>query len=108
MPSSYGKKFDKALRLLRQGIPLGAPLKVVTVPQEKIKGLCGYAAIHEEPISFKIVISRELSKVAAIDTLIHEYAHCLDHVVNGMECRKHHRNSWGVCYARCYRVSQKE
>ena len=108
MPACHGKKFDKALRRLRKVIPLGAPLKVVTVPQEKIKGLCGYAAIHEEPISFKIVISRELSKVAAIDTLIHEYAHCLDHMVNGMECRKHHRNSWGVAYARCYRVVQKE
>ena len=108
MPSNYGKKFDGALRRLRGDVPLGAPLKVVTVPQDDVKGLCGYASIQEEPVSFKIVISKELSKVAAIDTLIHEYAHCLDHLVNGMECRKDHRNSWGVCYAKCYRVVHRE
>ena len=107
MPSSYGKKFDKVLRKLRKEIPLDAPLKVVTVPQGKIKGLCGYALIEEEPTSFKIVISKELSKVAAIDTLIHEYAHCLD-FLTGNDCRKHHRNSWGVCYAKCYRVAHGE
>jgi len=107
VPSSYGKKFDKVLRKLREEIPLDPPLKVVTVPQNKIKGLCGYVLIEEEPISFKIVISKELSRVAAIDTLIHEYAHCLDFLVNG-DCRKHHRNSWGVCYARCYRFVNGE
>ena len=107
MPSSYGKKFDKVLRKLREEIPLAPPLKVVTVPQNKIKGLCGYALIEEEPISFKIVISKELSKVAAIDTLIHEYAHCLDYLT-GNDCRTHHRISWGVCYARCYRAAHGE
>lgn len=107
MPSCHGKKFDIALKRLRKEIPLGAKLKVVTVPQDTIKGLCGYAEIHEDPVEFKIVVSRELSKVAAIDTLIHEYAHCLDHVKNG-DCRKDHRNSWGVAYARCYRVVHKE
>ena len=108
MPSNYGKKFDNALRSLRREVPLGAPLRVVTVPQDEVKGLCGYASIQEEPVSFKIVISKELSKVAAIDTLIHESAHFLHHLVNGMECRKHHRNSWGVQYAKCYRVVHKE
>ena len=108
MPSSHGKKFDKAPRSLREEIPLGAPLKVVTVPQDKIKGLCGYAAISEEPVSFKIVISKDLSKVAAIDTLIHEYAHCMDYLSSNTDCRKHHRNSWGVCYAKCYRVVHRE
>ena len=107
MPSSCGKKFDKVLRKLRKEIPLDAPLKVVTVPQDKIKGLCGYALIEEEPVSFKIVISRELSEVAAIDTLIHEYAHCLDFLTNG-EGHKYHRNSWGVCYAICYRFVNGE
>ena len=108
MPSTYGKKFDDALRRLRRELPLGAPLKVVTVAQDKIKGLCGYAAIQEDPITFKIVISKELSKVAAIDTLIHEYAHCMDYLSSDSECRKHHRNSWGVAYAKCYRVVHKE
>ena len=107
MPSNYGKKFDNALRRLRGEVPLGAPLKVVTVPQDEVKGLCGYASIQEEPVSFKIVISKELSKVAAIDTLIHEYAHCLD-FLTGNDCRKHHRNSWGVCYARYYRAAHGE
>jgi len=108
LPSHFGKKFDNALRRLRKEIPLGKSLEVRTVPQDNIVGLCGYASIHEEPISFKIVVSRELSRVAAIDTLIHEYAHCLDHLENGMDCRKDHRNSWGVAYARCYRVVHKE
>lgn len=108
MPSYFGKKFDNALRRLRQQLPLGAPLTVSTVPPEKIAGLCGLCWIHEDPVSFKVEVSRGLSEVAAIDTLIHEYAHCLDHLVNGMESRKHHRNSWGVCYAKCYRVVHKE
>tara|TARA_R100001594_G_scaffold37494_3_gene67856 strand:+ start:10905 stop:11165 length:261 start_codon:yes stop_codon:yes gene_type:complete len=86
---------------------LGVELKVVTVPQESVKGLCGLCWIHEDPISFKIIISRELSRVAAIDTLIHEYAHCLDHLENGLS-KKDHRNSWGSCYARCYRAVHKE
>ena len=108
MPSYFGKKFDRALKRLRQEIPLDAPLKVITVPQDKIKGLCGYASIQEEPVSFLLVISRDLSRVSAIDTLIHEYAHCMDYLSSDFECRKHHRNSWGVCYARAYRVVHKE
>ena len=108
MPSYFGKKFDAALRRLRKHLPLDAPLDAVTVPQDTIKGLCGYALISEEPVRFKIVVSRDLSKVAAIDTLIHEYAHCLDYLEGGTDCRKEHRNSWGVAYARCYRVVHKE
>ena len=105
--SKHGKKFDSALRRLRAKIPLGVELKVRTVEPEKVKGLCGLCWIHEDPTSFIIEVSRELSPVAALDTLIHEYAHCLDHIKNG-DCRKDHRNSWGVAYARCYRVVHKE
>ena len=107
MPSYFGKKFDRALRRLREEIPLGAEMIVRTVKPEKVVGLCGLCWIHEDPTSFIIEVSRELSEVAAIDTLIHEYAHCLDHQENG-DSRKEHRNSWGVCYARCYRVVHKE
>ena len=107
MPSYFGKKFDRSLRRLRQGLPLGAPLDVKTVRPAKIAGLCGLCWIHEDPTSFVIEVSRELSEVAAIDTLIHEYAHCLDHEQNG-DSRKEHRNSWGVAFAKCYRVVHKE
>ena len=107
MPSYFGKKFDRALRRLREEIPLGAEMIVRTVKPEKVVGLCGLCWIHEVPTSFIIEVSRELSEVAAIDTLIHEYAHCMDHQQNG-NSRKEHRNSWGVCYAKCYRVVHKE
>ena len=105
--SRHGQKFDRALKRLRREIPLGAELKVRTVKPENFKGLCGLCWIHDDPTSFIVEVSRELSEVAAIDTLIHEYAHCLDHIRNG-DSRKEHRNSWGVCYARCYRVVHKE
>jgi len=108
VPSHFGKRFDNALRRLRQGLPLGVPLEVKTVPPEKIAGLCGLCWTFEDPDKFEVQVSRELSILAAVDTLIHEYAHCLDHVVNGTDSRKEHRNSWGVAYAKCYRAVHKE
>lgn len=106
MASRYGEKFDHVLRTLRKECPVNIPVKVVTgnLGQYKLCGSCTAFVDTEGNIqSFVIEIDKHMSISAAIDTLMHEWAHAMDKEANGIP-NEPHRNSWGVCYARAWRA----
>ena len=52
-----------------------------------------------------IQISSELSYLARVDALIHEYAHALDDVHrHGGDHDKEHGKDWGILYGEVYRA----
>lgn len=57
----------------------------------------------------KKVITLSINKKAAdiVDTIIHEYAHALDVDEKGALYQGPHQDSWGLQYARCYRVMEE-
>ena len=106
MVSRYGKKFDKVLRDLRRECPLSAPIRVVTRDLGRAK-LCGCCIAYLKPNGkierFLIEVDKSMSIATAIDTLLHEWAHALDKEANGIPTEPH-RNRWGECYARVWRL----
>ena len=112
MRSVYGKKFDKVVKLLRKEFPLGVPTIVRTVGKlrceesgELIYGQCSSSENSKGVVKkFLVEVARDLPLGLAIDTLLHEWAHATDHLENGDPDRHPHRNSWGVHYARIWRV----
>lgn len=112
MRSVYGKKFDKVVKLLRKEFPLGVPTTVKTVKKlrceengEEIYGQCSSSENSKGVVKkFLVEVARDLPLGLAIDTLLHEWAHATDHLENGDPCMHPHRNSWGVHYARIWRV----
>ena len=106
MASRYGKKFDALHRDLRRECPIQTPIKVVTKDLGRAK-LCGCCIAYLRPNGtverFVIEVDKSMSVMAAIDTLLHEWAHALDNEANGVPLEPH-RNSWGECYARVWRV----
>jgi hypothetical protein len=106
MASRYGKRFDKVLRQLRRECPISLPIKVVTkdLTEEKLCGCCvAYIDNKGKIEKFIIEIDRNMPVHTAIDTLLHEWAHAMDKEANGIPLEPH-RNSWGECYARTWRV----
>lgn len=84
-------------RYLRVHIPPGKPVRLVlghTLPDDH-----GYAS-GQNCRTWKIAISADEDDLGALDTLIHEWAHCLA----GWKSRRVHTNRWGSAYSRCYRV----
>lgn len=93
------KKWNKAIRVLKEKLPLGRPLKVCT---RRLKNDHGYHILKNGV--HHIVIDSSGDYHLRIDTLTHEYAHALD----GSDSKKPHPSSWGVCYAKVYSVIEKE
>ncbi len=110
MASTYGKKFDRVLRRLRKECPLVTPISVRTadLSKDKLCGLCtAYFDDDDKKIcKFVLHINRGMELSTAVDTLLHEWAHAMDKEANGLPTEPH-RNSWGECYARCWRVFDK-
>ena len=106
MASRYGKKFDRVLRQLREECPIKTPIKVQTkdLSKEKLCGCCiAYLSEKGKIEKFVIEIDRNMPVPTAIDTLLHEWAHAMDKEANGIPLEPH-RNSWGECYAKTWRV----
>lgn len=108
----FGPEFRTALRLLKANAPLGYPLSVRSVPAAVLRkqyececdGDYASYVIDGKLSSFLIRISRNQSDYQARETLLHEYAHCLD-VADGCNApRDHHRKSWGECFSVAYRA----
>jgi hypothetical protein len=106
--------YDKALfdcaRKLRKEVPLGVPLKIQTTKairghEDRVLADCTPYISGASLSGFRIRIMRGQSLDAAIDCLIHEYAHALDYKQqpNG---RLDHRESWGRFYAKCYQIAK--
>ena len=69
---------------------------------------------HKYKKKFYIRINRDLDEPAAIDTLLHEWAHARawNHLLDSAETNEHfetfsHDASWGVAYSEVYRVYEK-
>lgn len=96
-------KYYQAIQKLRKECPAFHEVEVrrTTVPKP-LFGDCGF---DEERGIFKIRILKNLSETAAIETLVHEWAHALVWFC-AAACLQEgdHHSEWGVAYARCYRA----
>lgn len=107
----YGPRFVRLLKLLKEEAPLSLPLRVYVTSSFPSRYSsdsedCGLHVAHiaDDLLSHSIYINSDIGLEAALDTLIHEYAHALDTEVNGHTGRVSHRASWGVQYARLYNL----
>ncbi len=76
----------------------------ITVRSGTVKGLFGDALLRYEgdaPFGFLIRISKKKSFDARVDTLMHEWAHCLTWLGDGQN--EAHSSEWGISHARIYR-----
>lgn len=106
MASSRSKKLSQVLRVLRTHCPITKPIRVVckNLHKDRLCGCCiAYVNQRGKITRFVIQIDSNLGQLAAIDTLLHEWAHALDQDMNGMAVEPH-RDSWGECYAQIWRV----
>ena len=116
MGSVYGKKFDKIARMLRAEFPVGVPVSIQTVPKLKcdesgdsLYGVCLTSVNSRGTVKkFVIQICRGLSLDTAVYTLMHEWAHAIDHLEHGECGDRPHRDSWGKHYARIWRAHTGE
>lgn len=104
----YDRAFDDAARKLRREVPLSVPVKIETSkaikhPDGKVLADCTDYYCGNKLAGFRIRVLRGQSLGAAIDCLIHEYAHALDRLQQPNP-RIDHRESWGKCYAKCYQA----
>jgi hypothetical protein len=98
-PARAQKVLKRALRRLELGAPLGKPCVVVWKPMS----YSGWAELKKRS-QFYIVVSRTNCEDCALETLIHEWAHCR-HPRAGAGKRWSQRR-WGEEYAKCYEVAQ--
>jgi hypothetical protein len=89
-------KWKRAIGELRRECVGPVPIKTVRRCKlvNKTAGLC-----HQWPTHCSIYINNNLDLQAALDTLIHEWAHVLVSPIN-----LEHGPAWGVAYAHCYRT----
>ncbi len=71
----------------------------VSVRSMILKELCGDACLHHHK-KFLIRINRKKSLEVRVDTLLHEWAHCLTWF--GAERNEDHGGEWGIAYAKIY------
>jgi hypothetical protein len=99
------KTYHKLVRLLRERCPAAYP---VSVRRVKMRGKDGECSKGEQ--AFHIKINKELMENAAIDALLHEWAHARawNHLHDVVDCeefeKRMHDASWGVAYAEVYRI----
>lgn len=103
------KSYQKVLRLLRKKCPPAFPVYVRRVKMSDTKD--GYCSKAND--KFQIRISKSLSEAAAIDTLLHEWAHARawnhihDSIDNEQFEKMAHDASWGVAYSEVYRIFEQ-
>lgn len=91
-------RFWLTLAEFKRVYPLDKPIRVKYMVKTK------NWASHQETENYHCFwFDRHTPVRMQIELLIHEYAHAKDHT----PCRVDHRNSWGVWYARLYRVWEK-
>lgn len=95
------KNFYKIINFLKKQCPADLPIKIrrVKVPSN-IDGDCTLKDDY-----YLIRINKNLPEHIAIDTYIHEHAHCL----TLKDCKKdYHDHKWGIAYSKVYRAFLKE
>lgn len=103
------KSYQKVLRLLRKKLPPAFPVQVRRVKMNNTKD--GYCYKVDE--AFQIRINRDLPEAAAIDALLHEWAHARawNHIHDSIDNEEFekvaHDASWGVAYSEVYRIFEQ-
>ena len=69
--------FDRTRRWLRKEYPLGYPVTIRVVKDERIPKMWGCFELDAEPMRGLILIRSSLSQAHASETLIEEWAHAL-------------------------------
>lgn len=90
------KQLHGTLRALRKSLPTDIPVKVVRRRMEY--QLHGYT--KRMPKHYLVVLNNRLSASRQLETLLHEYAHCL--AWTEQECSgepRDHCEAWGAAYA---------
>ena len=94
--------WPRAISWLRKEFPTIHPVSVRSI---ELKDFCGDAILtysdEDRPIRFFIRINKHKNFETRIDTLLHEWAHCLSWL--GAGHNKDHGSEWGIAYARIYR-----
>ena len=95
------KTYKKLVRFLKDSFPQDHPVSVRRVKMSKAyDGDCELKKKY-----FLVRINNRLPEHVAIDTLLHEYAHC----VAWNKCMvDHHCSEWGKAYSKIYRAFLKE
>lgn len=97
----YPLVIQAVVERLSQELPLDAPVIVGVMDIPNAWGLSWYSEAQE---CYMIALNRDVKTPDfLLDTLMHEWAHCL---TNGVDLQEgsDHGASWGVAYAACYRA----
>ncbi len=92
------QKWLRSIRWIRVNFPPPYPARI----RSKRMKDCGDTTYSEDMEDFKIRIKSSQSFAMKIDTLLHEYAHCLTWFGAESELEDH-SGEWGLTYARLYR-----
>lgn len=107
MASKY-KDYKTLISLLKKECPLAYPVSVRRVRTFNVDGDCTL-----DSKKFYIRINSKLNEAAAIDTLIHEWAHARawNHLHDKLSWQefeeRSHDASWGVAYSEVYRIYEQ-
>lgn len=102
------KVYHRLVRMLKKKCPPAFPVQVKRI---KLSGEDGYCSKIKN--KFQIRINRELDECAAINTLLHEWAHARawSHLHDFLDQKEFsevaHDASWGVAYSEVYRIFEQ-
>ena len=91
----------QATLVLKTLVPLPYP---VSVRRARTKDAWGDCELKSDPPRFHIRISRSIDEGAAIETLVHEWAHAR----SWLEHTQDHGPYWGVAFSECYQALYEE
>ena len=104
MKLTTAQKWLRTIAWLRRNFPARYNIHIYSKPLKKLQGYTEYISdgSHRDGEWFNIRIDRKQCFLLRIDTLIHEWAHCLTWF--GAETNEDHSSEWGLAYAKLYRT----
>ena len=104
MNLTTAQKWRRTLAWLHRNFPTQHNIHVQSKLIKKNQGYTEYICdgSHKDGEWFSIKIDRKQCFLLRIDTLIHEWAHCLSW--SGAETSEDHSAEWGIAYAKIYRT----
>ena len=104
MQLTTAQKWLRTIAWLRRNFPAQVTVHVQSKLLKKDQGETEYISdgSHKDGEWFNIKINRKQSFLSRIDTLIHEWAHCLTWF--GAETYEDHSSEWGIALAKIYRT----
>lgn len=122
LPPAVRQGWRNAIRSLREECPLLLPVRIVLdrrlPPPGRDGRLIAWANTTRDESGFRIVVrtrvrergsreARRLHRSELIESLVHEWAHCLTWT-SDQSTLEDHGPAWGVAYAACYRTVIEE